>query len=94
MGNMITYVVGDLSNGGFAEYETEAEAIAVLEDAIDDGTLENIEAIGEEGCSWKTVAGAREAAEEFFYVIKRIEEIDEYGYVTWEGDEIIAGNIQ
>lgn len=94
MGNMITYVVGDLSNGGFAEYETEAEAMLALEEAIDDGTVENIKAIGEYGCSWKTASGAREAAEEFFYVIKRIEEIDEYDYVTWVGDEIIAGNIQ
>ena len=94
MQQTITYDLGDLNNGDLASYSTEAEAISALEEAIADGTLANIEIIGEEGCPWKTEEDAREAAEEFFYVKKVTVEIDEDGDLSWENYEVIAGNIQ
>ena len=90
----ITYNLGDLSNGEFASYETESEAMLAFEEAIADGTLANIQVIGEEGCPWQTEEDAREAAEEFFYVLKRTIEFDWDGDIFWEDCEIVAGNIQ
>ena len=94
MATIIDYKLGDLSNGDFATYETEEEAIADFNESIKDGTLENIQVIGEDGCPWKTEDDAREAAEDFFYVRKHIVEYDDDGDVESEDYEMIAGNIQ
>ena len=90
----ISYTVGDLSNGDFATYETEQLALEALKEAIAQGTLENIDAIGEEGCLWQSDDDAREAAENFFYVCKHTVEYDEDGDIELESYEMIAGNIQ
>jgi hypothetical protein len=90
----INYTVGDLSNGDFATYETEQEALEALKEAIEEGTLENIQVIGEEGCLWQSDDDAREAAESFFYVRKHTVEYDEEGDVELESYEMVAGNIQ
>lgn len=88
------YKLGDLSNGDFAEFATEEEAMEALEEAIADGTLANIEVIGELGCPWETEEDAREASEEFFYVKQVTEEREEDSMVVWEHEVVIAGNIQ
>jgi len=88
------YKLGDLSNGDFAKYETEAEALAALEEAISEGTLFNMEAIGEEGCPWITEDDARTASEDFLYVKKVTKEFDEDGDVIDEDFEVIAGEIK
>ncbi len=90
----ITYELGDLSNGAVDTYSTREEALAALEDAVSEGAMLNMEAIGEEGCPWITEEDAREAAEEFFYVKKVTVEIDEDGDLSCENYEVIAGNIQ
>ena len=90
----ITYELGDLNNGDLASYSTQEEALAALEEAVSEGTLFNIEIIGEEGCPWKTEDDARTASEDFLYVKKVTVEIDEDGDLSWENYEVIAGNIQ
>ena len=75
------YKIGDLSNGDLDTFETQEEALEALREAISEGTLSNMECIGEEGCPWKTEEDAREAAEEFFYLRKITVEIDEDGNV-------------
>ena len=95
MKTIISYALGDLSNGDFATYETEQEALEDLNEAIAQRTLENIDAIGEDGCLWQTEEDAREAAENFFYVRKHTVEYDEdVEDVEWQNYEMIAGNIQ
>jgi hypothetical protein len=86
----ISYTVGDLSNGDFASYDTEPEALAALKEAIKENTLANIEVIGEEGCPWQSDDDAREAAENFFYVRKDTVSYDEDGDVEWENSEILS----
>jgi hypothetical protein len=66
---MKRFILGDLVNGGFAAYETEAEALKALDDAISEGTRENSEHIGEPGCPWQSVSDCRAAATAFFYVV-------------------------
>ena len=86
----ISYKLGDLSNGDFESYNVEQEALAALKEAIEQGTLENIQAMGEEGCPWQSEADAREAAENFFYVRKDTISYDEDGDKEWENSEILS----
>ena len=94
MNTKITYKLGDLSNGDFESYDNEQDSFKALRASIDDGILENIQVIGEEGCPWKNEEEAKEAAEDFFYVRKHTQEFDEDGDLYWEDYEVIAGNIQ
>lgn len=67
-------VTGDLVTGDFETVDTLKEAQARLKESVDEGTLANIELIGEEGCLWTTEEDCRSAAESFFY-IKRVTNI-------------------
>jgi hypothetical protein len=86
----ISYKLGDLCNGDFASYDTEPEALEALKEAIAEGTLANIEVIGEEGCPWQSEEDARGAASSFFYVRKDTISYDEDGDVEWENSEILS----
>lgn len=65
------YLLGDIINGTFESFDTLEEASQALEWAISDGTRENIEHMGEDGCPWQSEEDCRDAAESFFYVIER-----------------------
>lgn len=92
MKTIITYKLGDLSNGDFASYDTQKEALKELEEAIDDGTRENIQHIGEEGCPWGDEDDARSAAESFFYVRKHTQNFEKDGDLESEDWDMIVGN--
>lgn len=75
----VTYGVADLINGVFETYSTEEEARKEYAYAVDDGTSSNLELVGEEGCPWQGADDCRKAAEEFFYIVRITEEVDEDG---------------
>ena len=75
----VTYGVADLNNGVFETYSTEEEARKEYAYAVDDGTFANLDVMGEAGVPFKDEADCRKAAEEFFYIVRITEEVDEDG---------------
>lgn len=72
------YVVGDLSNGDFARFSDVKEAVEFYYDSIKEGTLDNIQYIGEDGCPWENEEECEKAANEFFYIKEvKLDENDE-----------------
>lgn len=65
-----TFGLGDLQNGIFERFDTELLARKAFDDAVTEGTLSNLECLGELGCTWADEDACRQAAADFFYVVK------------------------